>query len=241
MCTVTFVPVKNGALITSNRDEKHVRKLAIPPQAYKHNEGYLIYPKDADAGGTWVAMKDNGNAAVLLNGGFIKHTYQPPYRRSRGLIFLDIVGDETPVGAFSVIALDNIEPFTLIVYNGNSLVECRWDGNKKHIKQLPVNVAHIWASVTLYDETVITKREQWFNKWLQKNPIPTVESILNFHHFGGDGDVYNDIRMNRNGIYYTVSITAMQLKNSGCSMHYLDLKNNRSFIQQIDVSSAVAV
>jgi hypothetical protein len=34
----------------------------------------ITYPKDADAGGTWIAKHENGNAVVLLNGGF-KNTY----------------------------------------------------------------------------------------------------------------------------------------------------------------------
>ena len=70
MCTVTFIPGKDRYFITSNRDEKMLRKPAIAPQPYVINGNTLVYPRDADAGGTWIAMNENGNAAVLLNGAF---------------------------------------------------------------------------------------------------------------------------------------------------------------------------
>jgi hypothetical protein len=241
MCTVTFVPVKQGCLITSNRDEKIVRKAAQPPRLYRHGTGAIVYPKDADAGGTWIAMKQNGDAAVLLNGGFKKHIANPPYRKSRGLVFIDIVEQEMPVEAFTLIHLDNIEPFTLILFVDSLLFECRWDGKNKHIRPLQHNRPHIWSSATLYEGAVIKKREQWFDEWLVKNAAPTPGDILNFHRFGGDGDARNDINMNRDGIYFTVSITVMHLTKHKSSMHYLDMRNNKTITSQVNVNNCMAV
>jgi len=238
MCTVTIVPVKAGIYITSNRDEKRIRKAALPPRTYKHKHSAITYPKDADAGGTWIAMKDNGDAAVLLNGGLKKHIAALPYRKSRGLIFLDVF-EEAPVAAFKNILLDNIEPFTLVLFINGSLLECRWDGTKKYIKPLQAIVPHIWSSVTLYDDEVIRKREEWFAKWLTQNPAPAIEDVLSFHRFGGDGDERNDLRMNRDGIYNTVSITAIELTEDNNTMHYLDLKSNQSFTKQIGTGSYI--
>lgn len=218
-----------------------MRKPALPPQTYNHEGIEMIYPKDADAGGTWISLKDNGDAAVLLNGGFKKHTPHPPYRLSRGLVFIDIVKQERPVQFFKNLVLDDIEPFTLLLFIEQVLTECRWDGQDKHITYLRSNIPHIWSSATLYDEAVIKKREQWFEHWLMNNPAPAVNDIFNFHRFGGDGDMRNDINMNRDGIYHTVSITVMQL-TEGCSkMHYLDLKNNQSFTKHIETCGQAAV
>jgi uncharacterized protein with NRDE domain len=61
---------------------------------FDHNGQKLFFPKDTDAGGTWIVMKENGDAAVLLNGAFINHTAEPPYRLSRGIILLDIFSTE---------------------------------------------------------------------------------------------------------------------------------------------------
>jgi uncharacterized protein with NRDE domain len=136
MCTVSFVPVKDKFIITSNRDEKTSRKIAIRPQLSVYNGQKLIFPKDADAGGTWIVMKENGDAAVLLNGAFICHDAEPPYRSSRGIILLNIFSAERPSVTFTKISLQDIEPFTLIMLENNCLYEFRWDGTEKYCKLL---------------------------------------------------------------------------------------------------------
>ena len=74
MCTVTFIPTKEKYFITSNRDEKNIRKQGYCPcRILRSIKRKLIFPKDGDAGGTWIALHENGNAAVLLNGAFEKH------------------------------------------------------------------------------------------------------------------------------------------------------------------------
>ena len=226
MCTVTFIPAKDKFYLTSNRDEKLMRKQALPPTRYVHNNATLVYPKDAEAGGTWVAMHQNGNAAVLLNGAFVRHISMPPYDKSRGIIFLEIMSANMPVRKFLKTTLNNIEPFTLIVFDDNNLYECRWDGNKKHCIQLNRNRHYIWSSSTLYNEDIVKKRELWFAKWLNKNPNPTQRDILQFHQFAGDGDAQNDLRMNRDDKMLTVSVTGIELTNDKGIMQYIDLKDN---------------
>ncbi len=100
MCTVTFVRTKDSFFITSSRDVKVQRRQALPPKMYQREEAMLLYPKDADAGGTWIALLDNLNAAVLLNGAFENHQPQPPYKRSRGLILIDILAAPSPLEHF---------------------------------------------------------------------------------------------------------------------------------------------
>jgi len=240
MCTVTFIPSGDGCYITSNRDEKQVRKPALAPREYTHGYSLLTYPKDADAGGTWIAMKDNGDAAVLLNGAFLKHTSNPPYSKSRGLVFLDIFTAVEPTDNFKEVNLFNIEPFTLILYTAGQLNECRWDGNNKHSKILDEGIPHIWSSVTLYDEEVVDRRRQWFENWLVRHPSPTQQDILDFHRFGGDGDTHNDLRMNRNGKMLTVSITGVEMRNDLARMRYLDLQSNQSYTKEITLTHNLA-
>src|SRR3954453_15845460 len=100
MCTVTFIPLKDRVILTSNRDEKYSRRQALPPQQFTHNGGTIIYPKDADAGGTWIALNEDGNAAVLLNGAFVKHVAMPPYKQSRWQVLLDLIQTDRPVRSF---------------------------------------------------------------------------------------------------------------------------------------------
>lgn len=224
MCTVSFIPVRDSYFITSNRDEKLTRKRAIAPVAYKQDDNYLIYPKDADAGGSWIAMKENGDCAVLLNGAFLPHVSRPPYGRSRGLVLLDIINDLRPSQRLVKFRLENIEPFTLILIEGGSLYEFRWDGQEKYCKQLAPHRPYIWSSATLYDGLVIKKRENWFARFLNSNPHPTQRDILNFHRFTGDGDAANDLLMSRDNKYSTVSITSIHLTADRGSMKYLDVQ-----------------
>lgn len=227
MCTVTFIPSKEHIILTSNRDEKHWRSPAHAPARHAFQTGNILFPKDGDAGGTWFAVHENGNAVIFLNGGFVKHEPQPPYRRSRGLILLDLLDSASPYNTFWSIALDNIEPFTAIIWDDGKLYECRWDGADRHAKEMDRYQPHIWSSVTLYDEKTIAKRKQWFADWLLQHTAPHQEDILHFHQFTGDGDAHNDLRMNRDGKVFTVSVTSAVIHSSSATLTYLDLKNDR--------------
>jgi hypothetical protein len=228
MCTVSIVPVGDKIIITSNRDEKTTRKNAVFPGLSVYNGYKLLYPKDGDAGGTWIVMKANGDAAVLLNGAFICHAAEPPYRMSRGIILLDIVASERPSFTFTKINLLDIEPFTLVLLENNSLFEFRWDGTEKYCRQLTVNQPHIWSSATLYDGFAIRKREQWFATFLNNHPVPTQLDILNFHRFTGDSDQHNDLLLSNGGLHTTVSITSILLTKDKGNMMYIDLKNEKT-------------
>lgn len=226
MCTVTYIPVKNNVFITSNRDEKQLRKKAFSPDQFRYNGCTLSGPVDAAAGGTWIAIKENGDAAVLLNGAFIPHQPCPPYRLSRGIIFLDLLTARYPSVFFSAIRLENIEPFTIILFEKGCLYQFRWDGQEKFAKQLPAARPHIWSSVTLYDATVIKKREDWFAAFLNKKPYPSRLDIMDFHQHAGDGDAANDLHMKRAGVYSTVSITCLELSQQDAAITYMDMYDN---------------
>lgn len=233
MCTVTFIPGREGILLASNRDEKHFRSTALPPATHATDQGLLLYPKDGDAGGTWIATNESGQAVVFLNGGFVPHQSSPPYRKSRGQILLDIIGQATPVETCVSIPLDNIEPFTAIIWAEMALHEFRWDGHARHLRKLTATRPHIWSSVTLYDAPVIGKRESWFHAWLAQHDSPSLDDLMHFHQFTGDGDQHNDLLMNRNGHVYTVSITGIHIGPHDTLMKYIDLKNNQRYDQSL--------
>lgn len=229
MCTVTYIPTGNGVYLTSNRDEHNTRGLALPPQQYSRNGCEIVYPKDHDAGGTWIALKDKRDAAVLLNGAFVKHTHIPPYRKSRGVVLLELLETADPINAFQASDLRHIEPFTLILFCNNKLAECRWDGDKKYLEQLDASKPYIWSSVTLYDKDTIAQREGWFRSWLVENDAMSIDSVMNFHQHTGNGDLRNDLVMNRDNALYTVSITSIFIGQSTSSIRYRDLKNPTDF------------
>jgi uncharacterized protein with NRDE domain len=240
MCTVTFIPVNNKIIVTSNRDEKHGRLPAIAPAVYTKRTGTLLFPKDADAGGTWIAVHENGNMIVLLNGGLIKHEPKPPYKKSRGLVLIDLIDDENPYQNFLHADLKKIEPFTAIIFDEGQLFECRWDGEIKYHAALKIHQPHIWSSVTLYDDKIIRKRKKWFEEWLKKNPSPSQNDILHFHQFTGDGDKHNDLLMNRDGQVFTVSITSIEMNDENALMQYVDIRNQQTHQHELAFTKATA-
>jgi len=238
MCTVTFVPQNNHYFLTSNRDEKAARPKAVAPAVYADYNTKLLYPKDAAANGSWIALNQLGNAAVLLNGAFVNHEPAPPYRKSRGLIFLDIIASAEPTDWFAEVNLYKIEPFTVVILQEGKLYECRWDGMRKHYQQLDEKQAHIWSSATLYPDDVISKRKQWFSKWLADYPQPSQKDIFLFHQFASDGDIQNDVLMNRDGHMLTVSITGIEVSSEKGKMQYLDLQDGSSTIKELSFETS---
>lgn len=242
MCTVTYIPVRDKVLLTSNRDEKRIRPKALAPAISSNNQPKLLFPQDAQAGGTWVAASESGTVMVLLNGGFIKHEPAAAYRRSRGLIFLDILTQGKALPAYKKINLLGIEPFTLVIWEDGNLYECRWSGEEKYIREMDALQPHIWSSVTLYTSDIIHKREQWFTEWLKLHPEPDSADILQFHLFGGEGDTENDICMNRNNTMFTVSVTNIICDRKSATMLYEDIVHGEkhfssiSFVQEQPVS-----
>lgn len=227
MCTVTYFPFEHGCRLVSSRDEKSIRKPALPPAVYRQKGYTLVYPKDGEAGGSWIGLNQCGQAAVLLNGGFLPHTPSYPYRMSRGLIFLTLLVSENSLEAFHAIALHKIEPFTLLLLQNGCVAECVWDGIRKHVAIKDGSRPQIWSSVTLYDTATIRKREQWFAEWRQGGKNSSLASQMQFHDTAGEGDLHTAIRMNRAGVLYTVSITGIEITAGKAGMVYHDLLNNR--------------
>jgi len=209
MCVVTFIPLGGGGFcLTSNRDERIGRARAVHPQQYSG----LVYPKDPVAGGSWIGLKDNSDAGVLLNGAFVKHRRLADYRRSRGLVFLEVMGADDPLGGFTRVCLVEIEPFTMVLVVGGRLFECRWDGISRHVAELDAGRPHIWSSVTLYDERERVSREVRFENWFRRGDV-SADRILAFHRSAA-----------RRGEVATVSTTIVEVGNGKGELTYLDVQ-----------------
>ncbi len=101
--------------------------------------------------------------------------------------------------------------------------ELRWDGQQLFVKKMDASVPHIWSSANLYDAETILERKLWFGKWISENKVDSdPESILSFHHFGGNGDPKNDMIIDRTE-KRTVSITSIIQEEKSKTIVYVDL------------------
>lgn len=224
MCTVTYLPLEKGYILTSNRDEWIARPSAISPLEYVLWGQRITFPKDPKANGTWIA-NSNRYTLCLLNGAFEKHITNPPYRRSRGLVLLDFYEYLSVDNFIEKYNFNGIENFTLLIKSNtdNSFNELRWDGIKIHRKELDSQEEHIWSSSTLYSEEIILERKIWFMEWIDQHKNYNQNEIIKFHRFAGNGDKQNDVIMKRENGVQTLSITSIIKIDNTLNTTYLEL------------------
>lgn len=236
MCTVSFVSAGTKKIITSNRDENIQRKNAAAPAVEKINGHEIIFPKDAKAGGSWFAASDKAVISVLLNGAFNKHIPVPPYRKSRGLVLLDIITAADPLAYFSEDNLLQIEPFTVVLFQPGFLHELRWDGEQTYKKALDISGNYIWSSATLYSDEVIAYRKNLFEKFIENNKTPDAESIHRFHA-ENNRDEENGFVINRKTGMKTFSITQAISRPGGIDFLHNDLLQHQQFKETMQIGN----
>lgn len=229
MCTVSVVSANGKIIITSNRDEAIHRPNAIEPRNYLINNKNVIFPKDPQAGGTWFAVDESGTVLVLLNGANEKHQHQPPYQKSRGLIVLDLIGSCSPIAFWQKIALNNIEPFTLVLVENGALFQLRWDGDVKETSPLNLDKNYVWSSATLYQKDIRENRSKWFYAFLAANPEASEAEMLHFHRYTEPDNLENGLVINRNELLRTLSITQTVLEQNKATILHCDLISNSDF------------
>lgn len=235
MCTVSFYKDNEKVIITSNRDESINRQLALPPAKIKLENYTVFCPIDPQHQGTWFAVNQKGNVFVLLNGAELKHTHNPPYKKSRGLVLLEIADSINCLKMWRTMDLENIEPFTLVVFYYEKLLQYIWNGVEKIDVELDTDMPHIWSSSTLYPPEIIALRKEWFTQFLNQNkPKLAVKDFLNFHFNTKNEDKKNGLIINRNNKMLTKNITQCVLeKNKFILVHHDLILNKQSIISEI--------
>ncbi|UPT69565.1 MAG: NRDE family protein [Flavobacterium sp. JAD_PAG50586_2] len=229
MCTVSFVNANGKIIITSNRDEKTLRPNAIEPKSYLINNKNVIFPKDKKAGGTWFAVNESATVLVLLNGADEKHILKESYRKSRGLIVLELISSESVIEEWLKIDLENIEPFTLVLFEDEALYQLRWNETEKSTLELNTSQSHIWSSSTLYPKDVREKRANWFSTFLDTKPEVNAEEMFGFHRYTEEGNTENGLVINRNDSLKTLSITQAVVEKNKVAIHYNDLIDQQDY------------
>lgn len=233
MCTVTYIPQKNGFILTSSRDERRYRATCAAT-IYQHSGVNLAYPKDKEAGGTWIAVSENKQVACLPNGAFENHERKTSYSKSRGQVLIHSFFYEHACQFYCDVDLAAVEPFTLLLIRDNKFHEIRWDGRQKHFKEVDTSIPTIWSSATLYDESARRRREKWFQQWLKRHSCEADFDIDRFHSSMHGNDCEKEVLMRRPSGLQTVSISRVSVEDEKSTLSYFDLQSGEKACISVD-------
>jgi len=141
-------------------------------------QGY--YPKDLQAGGTWMGMHQSGWALCLLNGGSVDYLRRLPYRYSRGKIIPHFM-ESLEIKALRDGDYSGVEPFTLLIARAGELWQWQHDPDQELWQELDPQEAHFFSSTKLYHPNIRAARESRFRGWLKGCEEINSEAVASFH------------------------------------------------------------
>ena len=160
MCTISFIPGRDGFLLGMNRDELRSRPIALPPELHETSEGFAVYPSEP-GGGTWIGMNDAGLCLTLIN------WHKIPVRRidraeSRGIVIRELIqsnAGEDLSRFLHALPIEGMPPFRLIAINSREKViaEFQWDQSRVVTMRHGWIPGH-WFSSGLDEKRVETER-----------------------------------------------------------------------------------
>ncbi len=143
MCSLTFLPRKNGCLVAMNRDEKLQRVRASVPRIHPAADGPACYPTEP-GGGTWIGFNEHGIIAALLN--WYRHPSRPE-APTRGTVVPRLLLNG-PRPDWSVIDdVDRLNPFRAILVSTDlgRIEMATWDGRDFRTRRLPWRKRHLFS------------------------------------------------------------------------------------------------
>jgi hypothetical protein len=216
MCTVSWRHYDDGYQLFCNRDESRRRRKALPPILEISGGVRYLAPRDAERGGTWIAVNEHGLTVCLLNGANLRE--DPPVAlpgtRSRGWLVRELVAFSTPDAAAAHLeqaSLDEYSPFTIAILapaQGALLVE--WNGWRKHLVRDQAE-SRMLASSSVDARGARRYRESLFQH--HRN------HLLEFHSHHGDAPSAYSPCMHRTGAE-TVSFTQIEVRSGLARLTY---------------------
>jgi len=169
MCTVTFLPGKNGFRLAMNRDELRTRVQALPAALHLRDGLGLLQPREP-GGGTWISANPHGAVLTLLNAYAVAYVPPPP-RASRGTVIpsIDTLADAAAVDArLRQDSQRALPPFRLVGFFARTgeVMEWLWDGEGLKSQ------AHPWQPRQWSSSAVDEKRAGEERKILFETALP---------------------------------------------------------------------
>ncbi|MDA8018675.1 MAG: NRDE family protein [Thermoanaerobaculia bacterium] len=226
MCTATWIalPEPGSYELYFNRDESRARGRALPPARLgDHDDISVLAPRDADAGGSWIAANSRGVAVCLLNRYQDAERVAVPEdrRRSRGLLVLDLATSASVSEVARRLSRQELERYpaftVLAAHPDQPPVSFRWTGSDL----LPPEQPSWPVSSSGYDADAAARarRELWLE--IANDRAGTPEQALELHrsHRPARGAV--SPCMHRADAS-TVSLTVLRIESERIGMRYAD-------------------
>ena len=212
MCIISFYKKNDEIVLTHNRDEAINRVASLHIEERQWNDKKYFAPIDREKNGTWIFYNED-YVACILNGGKEKPQHlKTSYRKSRGIILLELMNYQSVEDFVENEELDDIAPFTIFVFERKSkkIYLLFWDGIQLEMNDLSDENFVFRASSTLYSTSMMQEIENKFPTFNTTSPI----ELFNFHQ---------SIKMNNGDVESgkaTTSITQIFANSSEISMKY---------------------
>jgi Transport and Golgi organisation 2 len=222
MCTLTFVPTKDGYVAGMNRDEKLTRLHALPPGRFDFRGTTAVFPRE-NSGGTWIGCNSHGNLLALLNWNDVVPPVGGASLRSRGLLISELIGgdDLTDTDArYAQLDLNGVLPFRLVgAFLRESVIrEWRWDGLRRQEFKFAWGKGH-WFSSSVSDALAWRERGQTCKSAKRDRSMDLVPWVRNLHQSHNPVPGPFSICVHREDAA-TVSYTEVRCSGKGISMSY---------------------
>ncbi|PYV71443.1 MAG: hypothetical protein DMG97_16185 [Acidobacteria bacterium] len=182
MCTVTFIPRREGYLLAMNRDERITRGQATPPTVLEIRSVQVLYPRDVQ-GGTWIAASSRGIAFALLNWNDARVVQPKNY--SRGCVIPALIGCSSVRNADATLNrfdFQGILPFKLIGFfpSEKQIAEWRWDQDSL-IRESFAWDSRQWCSSSLSDAQATVRRGLAYTRAQDEDDVNSVVWLRRLH------------------------------------------------------------
>lgn len=162
MCTLAWDVSGDDLWICFNRDEQRSRPEAEAPVIDRSGKYPVMYPRDPQGEGTWLAVSKAGFAVALMN-----HYSGNPVTggnlRSRGGIVLELIHSSSMDSAIEKLSgkelTGNFAPFHLFIFSREGGKQWTWSGDElSGITECP----RFWTTSSYDPESIRRRRtDQW--------------------------------------------------------------------------------
>jgi len=186
MCTLSFVPTKDGYYAVMNRDERLTRSAALPPSTFRAGDLLAVYPFE-EGGGTWIACNQQGITLALLNWN-LPASQTLNKQQSRGTLIPQLIGklnlDEVS-RTLGQLSFDGLLPFRIVgVFQDHQQIsEWRWDGISLAVLSFPWKLRHWFSSGTSDEMAERIRGEACRVAWLEPHAgsLPWLRALHSSH------------------------------------------------------------